>query len=64
MKQYTLAEARERQEEIFELANLEPIVLVEASHPSHVVISFEIYQQLLERSSTENFHDRLKQAIV
>jgi PHD/YefM family antitoxin component YafN of YafNO toxin-antitoxin module len=49
MKQYTLAEARERQGEIFELADLEPVVLVEASHPSHVVMSFEIYQQLLER---------------
>lgn len=49
MRSYTLAEACNQQEEIFEQASLELVVLTTRSQPSHVIMSFDTYQHLIER---------------
>lgn len=49
MKNYPLQEAKNRHEEIFRRASDEPILLSEKSHPSHVILSFQTYQDLINR---------------
>ncbi|MEA5467450.1 hypothetical protein [Spirulina sp. 06S082] len=49
MQNYTLKEAKSRQEEIFNKAKDEPISLSEKSYPSHVIMSFQAYQELINR---------------
>ncbi|MFB2876508.1 type II toxin-antitoxin system Phd/YefM family antitoxin [Floridanema aerugineum] len=49
MRSYTLTEASNHQEEIFEQASLEPVLVTQRSQPSHVIMSFDTYQHLIER---------------
>ncbi len=49
MKSYTLTDARNRQNEVFDKAAIEPVLLTTQSHPSYVLMSAETYQQLIER---------------
>lgn len=49
MRSYSLTEARNQQEEVFDQATLEPVLLTKQSQPSHVIMSFDTYQHLMER---------------
>jgi prevent-host-death family protein len=49
MRSYTLTEAQNRHEEIFDKAALEPVLLTKQSQPSHVVMSVDTYKLLIER---------------
>jgi prevent-host-death family protein len=49
MRSYTLIEAQNRHEEIFDKAALEPVLLTKQSQPSHVVMSVDTYKLLIER---------------
>jgi prevent-host-death family protein len=49
MRTYTLIEAQNRHEEIFDKAALEPVLLTKQSQPSHVVMSVDTYKLLIER---------------
>ncbi|NEP40718.1 MAG: prevent-host-death protein, partial [Okeania sp. SIO2H7] len=40
---------QKRQEEVFNKAAIEPVLLIERSRPSHVIMSAETYQQLMEK---------------
>ena len=49
MQSYTLSEARNRHGQVFDQAAVEPILLTKQSRPSHVLMSAESYQQLIDR---------------
>jgi len=49
MQTYTLSEARNRHGEVFDQAAVEPVLLTKQSRPSHVLMSVESYQQLIDR---------------
>jgi PHD/YefM family antitoxin component YafN of YafNO toxin-antitoxin module len=49
MQSYPLAEIHDRQHEVLELASVEPVLLVEESQPSYVLMSAHNYQKLVER---------------
>lgn len=49
MQNYTLQEAKAKQEEILQKAKTEPVLLSEKSHPSHIIMSFQAYQELIDR---------------
>jgi len=49
MRSYTLTEARNQQEEVFDQAAVEPVLLTKQSRPSHVIMSFDMYKQLMEK---------------
>jgi prevent-host-death family protein len=49
MKSYTLTETRNQHGEVFDKAQLEPILVTKQKRPSHVIISAEIYQKLITR---------------
>lgn len=49
MQSYTLSEARNRHGEVFDQAAVEPVLLTKQSRPSHVLMSAESYQQLIDR---------------
>jgi prevent-host-death family protein len=49
MKTYTLTDTRNRHGEVFDQAMTEPILLTKQSRPSHVVLSAQAYQTLIER---------------
>ena len=51
MQSYSLAEIQERQNEVLEQAAIEPVLLLEKSQPSYVLLSAKSYQQLVERLS-------------
>ena len=51
MQTYTLSDARNRHGEVFDRAMLEPVLLTKQSRPSHVIMSAQVYQALLERLS-------------
>jgi PHD/YefM family antitoxin component YafN of YafNO toxin-antitoxin module len=48
MKTYTLTETQNRHDEVFDSAKVEPILVTQQERPSHVILSAEVYQQLLE----------------
>ena len=48
MQSYPIAEISS-QEQLFERATLEPVLLTKESQPSHVIMSFDSYKQLLYR---------------
>ncbi len=52
MHTYTLSDARNRHGEVFDHAMLEPVLLTKQSRPSHVIMSAQVYQTLLERLSS------------
>ena len=49
MRSYTLTEARNQHGEVFDQAAVEPVLLTKQSRPSHVIMSFDTYKQLMER---------------
>lgn len=49
MQTYTLTDARNRHGEVFDRAVIEPVLLTKQSRPSHVILSAEAYQALIER---------------
>ncbi len=49
MEKYTFTDVQKRQEEVFNKAAIEPVLLTERSRPSHVIMSAETYQQLMEK---------------
>jgi prevent-host-death family protein len=51
MKTYTLTDTRNRHGEVFDQAMTEPVLLTKQSRPSHVILSVQAYQDLIERLS-------------
>lgn len=49
MKTYTLTDARNRHGEVFDEAIIEPVLLTKKTRPSHVILSVQAYQKLVER---------------
>jgi prevent-host-death family protein len=49
MQTYTLTDARNKHGEVFDKATTEPVLLTKQSRPSHVIISAESYQKLINR---------------
>ncbi len=49
MQTYTLTDARNRHGEVFDRAVVEPVLLTKQSRPSHVILSAQAYQALVER---------------
>ncbi|WP_375504219.1 type II toxin-antitoxin system Phd/YefM family antitoxin [uncultured Nostoc sp.] len=49
MQIYTLTDARNKHGEVFDKAATEPVLLTKQSRPSHVIISAESYQKLINR---------------
>ncbi|MEP6514600.1 type II toxin-antitoxin system Phd/YefM family antitoxin [Microcoleus vaginatus] len=49
MQSYTLAEACNPQGTVFNQAAVEPVLLTDKSQPSHVIMSADAYQRLIER---------------
>lgn len=51
MQTYTLSDARNRHGEVFDQAMVEPVLLTKQSRPSHVILSVQAYQALIDRLS-------------
>ena len=49
MQSYTLAEVCNPQGTVFNRAAVEPVLLTDKSQPSHVIMSSDAYQRLIER---------------
>ena len=49
MQSYTLAEVCNPQGTVFNRAAVEPVLLTDKSQPSHVIMSADTYQRLIER---------------
>ncbi|BAS58911.1 type II toxin-antitoxin system prevent-host-death family antitoxin [Leptolyngbya boryana CZ1] len=49
MQQYSIEEMRERSQDVLDSATSEPVILVNQSRPSYVVLSVQNYQQLIDR---------------
>lgn len=49
MQQFSIEEMRERSQDVLTSATREPVILVNQSQPSHVVLSIQNYQQLIDR---------------
>jgi len=49
MQSYTLAEVCNPQGTVFNRAAVEPVLLTDKSQPSHVIMSADAYQRLIER---------------
>lgn len=53
---YTLTETRNHHGEVFDKAQVEPVLITKQKRPSHVILSAEVFQQLLTR--LEELEDR------
>jgi PHD/YefM family antitoxin component YafN of YafNO toxin-antitoxin module len=49
MQQFSIEEMREQPQDVLKSATIEPVVLLNQSEPSYVVLSVQNYQQLIER---------------
>ena len=49
MKSYTLTQIRNQHGEVFDQAQIEPVLVTKQKRPSHVIISAHTYQQLITR---------------
>ena len=49
MKSYTLTQTRNQHGEVFDKATIEPVLITKQKRPSHVILSAEAYQQLVNR---------------
>jgi PHD/YefM family antitoxin component YafN of YafNO toxin-antitoxin module len=49
MKTYSLADAKTLHREVFDQALQEPVLIVKQSRPSHVILSAQSYQQMIDR---------------
>jgi len=48
MQTYTLSQTRNQHGEVFDRAAVEPILVTKQKRPSHVILSAEAYQTLIE----------------
>ncbi|BAW98041.1 prevent-host-death family protein (plasmid) [[Synechococcus] sp. NIES-970] len=48
MQSYTLTEVRNQHGKIFDRAKLEPVLITKQKRPSHVILSAEAYQKLID----------------
>ena len=53
---YTLTQTRNQHGEVFDKAQIEPVLITKQKRPSHVILSAEVFQQLLTR--LEELEDR------
>ena len=49
MKSYTLTQTRNQHGEVFDRAKIEPVLVTKQKRPSHVILSAETYQQLINK---------------
>ena len=57
MKTYTLTQVKDKHNEVFEHAQVEPILITTQKRPSHVIVSAQTYQKLIERlEELEDLH--------
>ena len=49
MKSYTLTQTRNQHGEVFDKATVEPVLVTKQKRPSHVILSAEVYQKLINR---------------
>lgn len=49
MNSYSLTDVKNKQEEVFKQAMIEPVIVTKQSNPSHVLMSFDIYQNLVQK---------------
>ncbi|GAP95959.1 type II toxin-antitoxin system Phd/YefM family antitoxin [Leptolyngbya sp. NIES-2104] len=49
MQQFSIEEMKARSQDVLETATSEPVILLDQSQPSYVVLSIQNYQQLLDR---------------
>jgi prevent-host-death family protein len=49
MKVYTLTQTRNQHGEVFDKATVEPVLVTKQQRPSHVILSADTYQQLINR---------------
>lgn len=49
MKSYTLTQTRNQHGEVFDKATAEPVLVTKQKRPSHVILSAEAYQKLVDR---------------
>ncbi|MEM8832689.1 MAG: type II toxin-antitoxin system Phd/YefM family antitoxin [Cyanobacteria bacterium P01_G01_bin.19] len=49
MKTYTLTQTRNQHGEVFDKATAEPVLITKQKRPSHVILSADAYQQLIDR---------------
>ncbi|MBE9009963.1 prevent-host-death protein [Pseudanabaenaceae cyanobacterium LEGE 13415] len=49
MQQFSIEEMQERSQDVLTSATREPVVLIDQSQPSYVLLSVENYQQLIDR---------------
>ncbi|AFY37280.1 prevent-host-death family protein [[Leptolyngbya] sp. PCC 7376] len=58
MQTYTLTEVRNQHGKIFDRAKLEPVLITKQKRPSHVILSAEAYQKLIEHIQTLTGEDQ------
>ena len=57
MKSYTLTQTRNQHGEVFDQATVEPVLVTKQKRPSHVILSAEVYQKLIDRlEELEDLH--------
>ena len=49
MESYTLTQTRNQHGEVFDKATVEPVLVTKQKRPSHVILSAETYQKLVDR---------------
>ncbi|MEM9273564.1 MAG: type II toxin-antitoxin system Phd/YefM family antitoxin [Cyanobacteria bacterium P01_F01_bin.143] len=49
MKTYTLTQTRNQHGEVFDKATVEPVLVTKQKRPSHVILSAETYQKLIDK---------------
>lgn len=52
MQTYTLSQTRNQHGEVFDRAIVEPVLVTKQKRPSHVILSAEAYQTLIEHIQT------------
>lgn len=49
MNTYTLTQTRNQHGEVFDKAQVEPVLITKQKRPSHVILSAQAYQKLIDR---------------
>ena len=57
MNTYTLTQTRNQHGEVFDKAQVEPVLITKQKRPSHVILSAQAYQKLIDRlEELEDLH--------
>lgn len=57
MNTYTLTQTRNQHGEVFDKARVEPVLITKQKRPSHVILSAQAYQKLIDRlEELEDLH--------